>query len=329
MPPPPPRDVLGLARDHEARLLPWLVAFAGLLAALALAGAIAVDAFATRWERGATAHLTVQVPEPDAPAAAPATGEARVGQRQAGQGQEGQTRLAAVLAALRGIPGVALAEPIPRARLLALLEPWLGGEGSTLAQGLPGVIEVTAGRTMPAIAELRAAVEAAAPGAVVEGHGVWVRRLLDLAASLRAIALLAAAAALLVCAGLVVFAVRASIAAHREDLAIVHGLGASDGWLARRFARRFGVLGLWGGVLALALAVPALLALALLAAPFASEPASVAAAGSADSLARLRAAALLLPPSIWAVLALLPAAIGLVSAVTASITARLWLRRLP
>jgi len=326
--------VLGLARDHEARLLPWLVAFAGLLAALALAGAIAVDAFATRWERGATAHLTVQVPEPDAPAAAPVAGDAQAGQGQAGQGQagqgqEGQTRLAAVLAALRGIPGVALAEPIPRARLLALLEPWLGGEGSTLAQGLPGVIEVTAGRTMPAIAELRAAVEAAAPGAVVEGHGVWVRRLLNLVASLRAIALLAAAAALLVCAGLVVFAVRASIAAHREDLAIVHGLGASDGWLARRFARRFGVLGLWGGVLALALAVPALLALALLAAPFASEPAFVAAAGSAGSLARLRVAALLLPPSVWSVLALLPAAIGLVSAATASITARLWLRQLP
>ena len=56
------RDPLGLKRAMADRLLPGLVAAMALLAALAMAGANAAAAMASRWEGGAAAAMMVQLP---------------------------------------------------------------------------------------------------------------------------------------------------------------------------------------------------------------------------------------------------------------------------
>ena len=60
------RDPLGLRRALSGWLLPGLVAAMALLAALAIAGAEGASALADRWQRGAGAAVTVQLPDADA-----------------------------------------------------------------------------------------------------------------------------------------------------------------------------------------------------------------------------------------------------------------------
>ena len=290
-------DDLGLRRALSDRLLPALVAAMTFLAALTLAGVIAAATVAQRWQTGAAAVLTVQVPQPTAAA---------------GDG----TRLERVAALLRGSPGVAAVRVLSAAELADLLRPWLGTAAQASALPLPAVLEVrlVAGETAPD-RTLQARLAEAAPGTFLESHGVWLQRLTTLARSLQAIA----GAALLLVAGVgaavVAVATRAGLAARRDAIEIVHGLGATDGFIAGRFANRATLLAAGGACLGAVAAFPVLLGLAALAAPF---------------LDTAPAAALpALPLALWIALPALPFAAAAIGWITARWTVHRWLRRLP
>ncbi|MGI3777834.1 MAG: cell division protein FtsX [Janthinobacterium lividum] len=291
-------DALGLRRARSDRLLPGLVAAMAFLAALALAGAVAASSLALRWREGAGAVLTVQVPDPLAPSV---TG--------------GVDRVDAVRALLGAQPGVASAHLLGEAELGELLRPWLGA-GGTLSLPLPGVIEVRL--RADAADGLAARLAQAAPGTLVERNGDWMRRLGALARSLQA----CAAAALVVVAGVaaavVAVATRAGLSARRDAIGIVHGLGATDGFIAGRFAARATLLAGGGAAAGALAALPVLLGLASLAAPFAA-PAGAEAAGGME----------VLPATIWGALPVLPLLAAAIGWGTAQFTVRRWLRRLP
>ncbi len=252
---PPGFDELGLKRALADRMLPSLVAAMAFLAALALAGWVGAAALARHWEQGAGASLTVQVPQPADPAAA-----------------GGGSRQDAVLALLRAAPGVAQARALSAAELDALLRPWLGAGPGRHALALPGVIAVRLAEPPPdppALAALHAHLAKAAPGTLMEQQGVWIDRLLALVRSLQASAGAALLVVVAVAAAVIAVATRAGLAARREAIEIVHGLGATDGYIAGRFAARATLLAAAGGVAGGLAALPVLLALAHLAAPLA------------------------------------------------------------
>lgn len=285
------RDPLGLRRALSDRLLPALVAAMALLGALALAGARGAADLSGRWQSGAAAAITVQLPA-----------------------ATGREKLERALAALRALPEVAEAKAMDQARLAALLRPWLG---EAPALPLPVVIELHL-KHLPAAPEAMAErIARAVPDASVEAHGVWVARLVALARSLQGVAM----AALLLVAGIgaavVAVATRAGIAARREAIAILHDLGATDAEIAGRFARRVALL-VGGGALAGALvAAPVLAGFADLAAPLlGGQPAGSVLALPWGSLP-------------WADLALLPLLAAGIGWLTAQVTVRRWLRRLP
>src|SRR5258705_327922 len=78
----------------------------------------------------------------------------------------------------------------------------------------------------------------AGPGPGVGGQDVWTRRLSVLARSLQACAGLALLLVAAVAAAVIAVATRAGLTARREAIEIVHGLGATDGYIAARFAGR-------------------------------------------------------------------------------------------
>src|SRR6185312_8151255 len=114
--------------------------------------------------------------------------------------------------------------------------PWLGAAAERLAIPLPAVIAVRLADARTDLAPLAARLEAAAPGTLTESHGVWIRRLSVLARSLQACAGLALLLVALVAAAVIAVATRAGLVARREAIEIVHGLGATDGYIAARFA---------------------------------------------------------------------------------------------
>jgi cell division transport system permease protein len=159
------------------------------------------------------------------------------------------------------------------------------------------------------------------PGALVEAHGLWVQRLAALARSLTALSWVVLGLVAAVAAAVVAVATRAGLAARRDAVEVLHGLGARDSDIAGRFARRLGLLAAGGAMVGTAASVPALGLLADLAAPWIGVPA-------ADGGARGGVGSGAWAALPWAALAAVPPVAFLVGWATAQLTVRRWLRGL-
>lgn len=297
-------DELGLRRALSDRMLPLLVAAMAFLAALAIAGWFGTAALAQHWKQGAGASLTVQVPQASDPAV-----------------HRESTRLAAVLTLLTGTPGVASVHALSDQELSDLLEPWLGKGAGRIAIPLPAVIAVQLTGSATDLEPLSRRLSEAAPGTLIEDHGVWIRRLTVLARSLQACAGLAVLLVAGVAAAVIAVATRAGLSTRREAIEIVHGLGATDRYIAGRFAGRATLLAAAGAALGAAVALPVLLALAQMAAPFGGGPGA-----PGDSVRDLFET---LPAALWLALPCLPVSAAAIGYATAHGAVRRWLRRLP
>ncbi len=233
-------DPIGLRGALADRLLVTLIAAMALFATCALAGHEAVSQLAKRWQQGANAAVTVQIPNPT------------------------PARMEAALGALRALPVVHEAQAVDPGRMAELLRPWLG---DVAGLPLPGVIELRLADLAADPVLIGDRVAEAVPGAVTEAHGVFVARLAALARALSAAALAAMLLVAVVGACVVVLAVRAGIAARRDSVMVLHMLGAPDRDIAGRFARRTAWLALSGGLLGVALAVGVVWVLVQLAGP--------------------------------------------------------------
>jgi cell division transport system permease protein len=279
-------DDLGLRRALSDRLLPLVVASMVFLAALALAGAVEAAALARHFRSGAAATLTVEVPQAEADRAA---------------------------SALAAVPGAA-SRRVSADELAGLLKTWLGGDTAELAVALPAVFEVRllqeSGR-----GAVVAALGMAAPGAAVEQNGAWFDRLAALAGSLQACAALGLLVVTLTAGAVIAVATTAGLAARRDAIDIVHGLGATDGSIAGRFAGRISLLAFAGALPGLAAGLAMLLGLVALTAPL------EAGSDAGTLFARL-------PPLLWELLPALPVGAAIIGWATAQITVRVWLGRL-
>jgi cell division transport system permease protein len=306
------RDGLGLRHAPGWGMLPLIVAAMAFLAALAMAGAQGAAELGRHWQKGAADTLTIQVPRPGAPAATPAAAD--------------ETRRDRVVALLRGTPGIAAVRPLGDAELADLLRPWLGRSAEQLALPLPAVISVTLagdGLDLPA---LTARLEAVAPGTLTESHEPWVRRLSLLARSLLLCALAALVLVVLVATAVIVVATRAALASRRDVVETLHGLGATDFYLADRFARRASRAAGMGGLAGLVLALPVVVVLTALAAPFVG---AVPPGASLPGMAELIATVPRLPSTLLLALPALPLFAAAIGYLAAQGAVRAWLRQLP
>lgn len=294
------RTDLPFERDESSRFLPWIIAFMVYLAALALAGAMILDAGLLHWNRSVAGTFTIQVPP--LPADEGTEGAARA------------ERLRAALHRLTDIQGVRRVRLLSDEKTTALLEPWLGAEGLSSTLPLPALLdlEIEPGADLDAEA-LRAQLADIVPGAVVDDHRSWIDPALALARSIEwlvaAILILVGAAA----TGAVAFATRTGLYIHRDVIELMHLMGARDSYIARQFQFHALAISLWGGFLGLLLAG---LTLVL----FMVVP------GHGELTASAVPA---LPAERWLLLAALPAASGIIALLTARFTVLRALARRP
>lgn len=290
---------LPLDRDGSGRFLPWIVALMVYLASLALAGTLVVADAVTRWDRGLTGTLTVELP------AAPSG--------------RNDGAVEAALKVLRGTPGITRADAFDAKRTAALLEPWLGTDIDAASLPLPRLIDVQieprAGVDLTALGERLAA---AVPGAQLDDHRRWLNRVLRTAFAIEVVAGIIVALVGLAAVVAVIFATRTGLAVHHGIVEVLHLIGARDGYIARQFERHALRLGLKGGVAGLLLAIATLVGIG----------AVVTQVGALDDAVRVLPA-LSAPAIEWVLLLLLPVAAGLVAMLTARITVLRALKRLP
>ena len=241
------RSDLPLDKDALSRFLPWLIAFMVFLSALSLAGMLVLRAAVSKWDTGLNATVTVQLP----PAA-----DAKADER----------RLNDALSLLASRPGVARYETLTKEQLMALLEPWIGEAGQAGDLPLPLLIDVTVDRgAQMDVNQLARDLAARVPGATVDDHRVWLSQLVRLVTMVEALAWSVLGLIALATIGTVVFTTRTGLAIHREAIEVLHLIGAQDTYIARQFAARALGLGLRGGFLGLALALPAIAGIGYLA----------------------------------------------------------------
>jgi cell division transport system permease protein len=140
------------------------------------------------------------------------------------------------LAALRALPGIADAEPVPPEEIHRLLRPWLKDDALAAELPLPALIDLRTvpGAPVPA-SVLGPKVAAAVHGAKLDDHGGWTGDLLALARTGEALGAFLFAAIGLAAAGTIAAASRARLAANGREIELMHTLGATDTYIARRF----------------------------------------------------------------------------------------------
>ncbi len=289
-----PGDV-PLGHGGGDRLAPWIIAPMAYLATLALAAAIAMAALVQHWETGLSGTLTVQVPAAEDASATAA-------------------RVAAVVAALEAMPGIASARPLASPEIQRLLEPWLGDGALIPDLPLPVLIDVHRAAGAPLdLAALRGAVSRAAPGTTVDDAATWLGDLIALAGTVRLFAGVILGLIAVAAVATVIAVTSAGLGVHRQVIDVLHIMGAPDRYIARQFERYALELGAVGGGIGLALGAVTLVVL--------------------DHVAS-RAEASLLPAlsfgaGQWAWLLLVPPAVAALAMLTARLTVLLALSRLP
>jgi cell division transport system permease protein len=260
---------------------------------------LALNGVLQGWDRGLAGTMTVELP-PTRDAA-------------------NDKALAQVLAVLRATPGITDAAAIGRAAEGKLLEPFLGTAVTPDELQLPRLIDlrIASGAALD-LGALRTKLVAAAPGAVLDDHRLWLDRLAALGFSieLTALVILALVGAAAVLA--VIFTTRTGLSVHRDVIELLHLMGARDGYIAGQFQHQALRLGLGGGLIGLVLALVTLAGLSY----------------AASAAAELGQAATPLPnlqlaPWHWVTLGLLPGAAALIAMLTARLTVLGALARMP
>lgn len=230
-----------LSRNDSARVVPaagltaaltWAAAAAmAFLAVFALALSMAAGRLADRWSQTLAQTATLRISAPPS---------------------EIGPQTAVVLEILRTTPGIASTRVIEADEQRALLEPWFGPDMPVEALALPRLIEIIETAQGFDAAGLRLRLSAEAPGAVLDDHSRWRRPLVEAAAALRGLALLAVALIAGALATMVTLAALASLSANGQVIRVLRLVGARDSFIARAFVRRFtwrALVGSTGGTL--------------------------------------------------------------------------------
>ena len=279
-----------------------LIAVLSAVLVLAIGGAFATAGLAAHWLAGT--GLTVQVPQPG------------------GAARDGQTRLEAVLAALRASPGVSAARALSEGEMADLLRPWLGRGGENVSLPLPGIIKVQLGDPAADLAAVTRQLADIAPGAVVEAPTQW-RDPVQMAA--RRLRMAGLALAVLVGLAAIIGTVGAAVGQRSADGALLHALGAPDRVILARAPGRFGLACL-AGFVGSALAVGALIGLYGLTAPLAGLAAWPDGLGPLSQLGQI--AAPRWPAGLWIAVLAVPLLIAALDHGAARASLRRWVRRM-
>lgn len=215
------------------------------LAALAIAGLPGTVMHANDWSSDARTILTVLVPRPLDPDSG-------------GRG----TRLGAVQDRLTETPSIKSARVLSNDQLNQLLRPWLAISVTDIALPIPTVIAVHLNVAPREFGSLAVQLAEEASGTIVEDHSVWSGRPGKLAHAVRLYSIFVLATLAMLTVTIVGVATAFDLTTKWDLVQIVIQLGATDHYVARRFAGRAATSGWVAGAIGAMFALPIIFMLA-------------------------------------------------------------------
>ena len=213
-----------LSDDPASRYLPWTVGLLVFLATLAFAAGMFLSLAGDTWRQSLSGTLTIQIPA------------ALSANTSSAAAEEHRAQVSAAAELLRATPGIVSARRIPDAEIAAMLEPWLGKQVLGLDLPMPELIDAIvasdAGIDLSALSTRLAEV---APGALVDDHAVWLRRLTDFAGVAETVSFAVMIVILISAVATVIVTTRTGLAIHSDVVEVLHLIGAQDSYVARQF----------------------------------------------------------------------------------------------
>lgn len=210
-------------------ILPWVIAVMTYLSALSIGAGFALHNMSDLWSSELSQSMTIQISNADNEIIA----------QQADK----------VLELLKSTPEIAVAEILSDDKILELLEPWLGSGNVTDELPIPAMITAQLVPNMHVdLIALQGKLQGVAPDARLDGHQQWVDQLSKLSKTIQATSALAVILIMLTTVAIIVFATHARLSAHKENIEIVHLMGAEDKIISKEFKNRFMIYGFKGGL---------------------------------------------------------------------------------
>lgn len=219
------------------RLTIFTAAAMAFLAVFALALSLAAGRLAADWGDALARSATIRLSVPEA---------------------QMQAQTAAVVRVLEQTPGVAAIRALDDDEARALLEPWFGPDLPIASLPIPRLIAIEETGDGFDAAGLRLRLSAEAPGAVLDTHARWRRPLVEAAGRLRLLGWTVVGLIAGLTGAMVTLAARAALAANAQVIAVLRLVGATDGYIAQAFVRRFTLRTLIGAAIGTALGLAAI-----------------------------------------------------------------------
>jgi len=210
------------------------------LAVFALALSMASGRLADRWGEELAKSVTVRISAPL-------------------EQVERQTK--ATVRVLETTAGIATVRVLNTAEQQALLAPWFGPDVPIDDLPIPKLIEVIETDEGFDAAGLRLRLQAEVPGAVLDDHTRWRKPLTVAAGRLRALGWVSIAIIGGATAAMITLAANAALAANLQVIRVLRLIGATDGYIARAFVRRFTLRALGGALIGTIIGMGAILML--------------------------------------------------------------------
>lgn len=223
-----------------AQLTLFAAATMAFLAVFALALSLASGRLAHMWGQELARTATIRVVAP-------------VDQRAA------QTE--AALRILETTRGVQTARALTDVEQQELLAPWFGTELAIDALPVPRLIEIIEDGDGMDADGLRLRLAAEVPGAVLDNHSRWRAPLVKAASRLKLLGWISTLLITATMAAMVTLAANAALSANAQVIAVLRLVGATDGYIAQAFIRRFTLRALTGAAAGTTLGMLAILLL--------------------------------------------------------------------
>lgn len=247
------KQELPLSGDSTSLFLKIMISIAVFIFAITLSGVLSINSMLQNWNDSILGSLTVQIMPVTNAKKEKASAETLAHQDKA-------------IEFLKTVEGVEKVTPLKDEQLKRLIQPWLGDGVNIENLPMPRIIDVKLLKnTQIDFTSLSAKLAQATPMASIDNHKLWLSKLIKFADGLKMLAMSILFLVIMITSGAIFYTTQTSLGLHRYIIEILHQMGAKDTYIAQQYAHRMARIGLTGGLIGVACAVPTIFVIASLA----------------------------------------------------------------
>lgn len=240
----PPADrgmELPIDEGYSKTFLRVIVAVSVFLFAITLAGVLGINTMFENSKRQVVSNFTIQVlPQPNY--------------------EDSRKDLLNVVEFMEKYPDVEQVTVLSDKELRGLLEPWLGNNVDIELLPIPKLLDVKIRQAKNFdYKELAVRLSEVSAQASINDHNLWLSRLLKFINSLKMLAVTVLILVAGACVAAIVYAAKTGLNVHREIIAILHTMGATDEYIAVNYVKQITQMSVAAGIAGTLTAIPAIM----------------------------------------------------------------------